>query len=189
MKIFWVKFPFVREEIIARSASYVRRCSKTHVSVRPFFVLRAENNWFLSRVYEPTTHASVYWDFEIMILTAPEKTSHKVKLRLKVGTLRDRFLNTFGRSFLKNVAKTCRSWLSCQRPGNDQQMSDRLCDVPTTFPEVAFLMILTVPAIRASLPCRVWSSVFFITYVSKVFDFSLPTCTRFFLHVRKVFCT
>ena len=69
-------FPFVR--------SFVRS------SVRP------ENNWFLSRVYEPTTRAPVYWDFEIMILKAPEKTSHNVKLRLKGDTLGDQFLNTFG---------------------------------------------------------------------------------------------
>ena len=114
--------------VIARSASYVRGCSQTDVSV--LLLLRPENNWFLPRVYEPTTHASVYWDFEIMILKAPEKNSHKVKLRLKVGTLGDRFLNTFARSFLKNVAKTCRSRLSCQRPGNDHQLSGRHCDVP-----------------------------------------------------------
>ena len=91
--------------IIARSASYVRRYSKTYVSVRSPSVLRPENNWFLPRVYEPTTHASVYWDFEIMVLMGPEKTCHKVKLRLKVGTLRDRFLNTFGRSFWKKLQK------------------------------------------------------------------------------------
>ena len=40
-----------------------------------------------------------------MILKAPEKTSHKVKLRLKGGTLGDQFLNTFGRSFLKTLQK------------------------------------------------------------------------------------
>ena len=123
------------------------------LSVCPFVC--PENNWFLRLVYEPRTRARGYWDFENMILTAPEKTSHKVKLRLKVGTLGDQFLNTFGRSFLKNIIKTCRSELSCQRPGNDQQMSGRLCDVPTTFPEVTFLMALPGPALRASLPCRV----------------------------------
>ena len=145
------------DSVIARSASYVRRCSKTDVSVSSSFV-RSKNNWFLPRVYEPTTHASVYWDFEIMILKAPEKNSHKVKLRLKVGTLGDRFLNTFGRSFLKNVAKTCRSRLSCQRPGNDHQLSGRHCDVPANV-SWSCLMKWTVSAIRASLPCRVLSSI------------------------------
>ena len=125
-----------------------------------------ENNWFLPRVYEPTTHASVYWDFEIMILKAPEKNSHKVKLRLKVGTLGDRFLNTFGGSFLKNVAKTCRSRLSCQRPGNDHQLSGRHCDVPANV-SWSCLMKWTVSAIRASLPCRVLSSFYPVEWVER----------------------
>ena len=133
---FWIDIAKILLKIfIARSASYVRRCSKTDVSV---LLLRAENIWFLSRVYEPTTRAPVYWDFEIMILKAPEKTSHKVKLRLKGGTLGDQFLNTFGRSFLKNVAKTCRSRLSCQRAGNDQQMGGRSVTCWLRFLELPF---------------------------------------------------
>ena len=115
-------------------------------------VVCTDNNWFLPLVYEPRTRARGYWDFENMILRAPEKRCHKVKLRLKVGTLGDRFLNTFGRSFLKNVAKTCRSRLSCQRPGNDHQMTGRHCDVPANV-SWSCLMKWTVSAIRASLPC------------------------------------
>ena len=110
----------------------------------------SEDNWFLRKVYEPTTHAPVYWYFEIMILMAPEKRSHKVKLRLKVGTLGDRFLNTFARSFLKNVAKTCRSRLSCQRAGNDHQLRVRHCDVPAN---VSWSPLWSGQYRRFALPC------------------------------------
>ena len=120
------------------SKRFLRSSVQQNWCFRFRFRFRPENNWFLPRVYEPTTRAPVYWDFEIMILKAPEKTSHKVKLRLKGGTLGDQFLNTFGRSFLKNVAKTCRSRLSCQRAGNDQQMGGRSVTCRLRFLELPF---------------------------------------------------
>ena len=44
-------------------------------SVRSF--VREEDNYFLSRVYEPTTRASTYWCFGNLILKVPEKNFKK----------------------------------------------------------------------------------------------------------------
>ena len=67
--------------------------------------VREDNNCFLRRVYEPRTHAGTHWQFEIMILKVPEKTSQKVKLRLKVGTLGVPFWSHFGGTFLAKCFK------------------------------------------------------------------------------------
>ena len=60
-----------------------------------------ENNWILQRVYEPTTHASVYWDFENTILKVPEKKLQKLKLSFNTGMFGINFWTCFGDTFLK----------------------------------------------------------------------------------------
>ena len=67
--------------------------------------VREDNNCFLRRVYEPTTHAGSHWQFEIIILKVFKKTSQKVKLSLKVGTLGDPFWSHFGGTFLAKCFK------------------------------------------------------------------------------------
>ena len=90
--------------IVARSASYVRGCRQTDVSVRPLSVC-TDNNWFLPLVYESRTHASAYWDFENTIFTEPSKS-----LRIACSGTR------FWRSFLLNWWK---NKISQIRPGTD----------------------------------------------------------------------
>ena len=71
--------------------------------VRPS--VREDNNCFLRRVYEPTTHAGTHWQFEIIILKVFKKNLQKVKLRLKVGTLGVPFWSRFGGTFLAKFYK------------------------------------------------------------------------------------
>ena len=43
--------------------------------------VRADNNCFLRRVYEPTTHAGTHWQFEIMILKVFKKNISKSQVK------------------------------------------------------------------------------------------------------------
>ena len=75
--------PGVFHIIIARSASYVGGWSQTGVSVRACVraCVRADNNCFLRRGYEPTTHAGTHWQFEIMILAVFKKKPSKSQVK------------------------------------------------------------------------------------------------------------
>ena len=52
-------------------------------SVRPCVrpSVREDNNCFLRRVYEPTTHAGTHWQFEIMILEVFKKNISKSQVK------------------------------------------------------------------------------------------------------------
>ena len=96
-----ISYPVVCSILIARSASYVRTVvqnSSVRVSVRP-----PEDNYFLSRVYEPTTRASTYWCFGNLILKVPEKKLQKVKLSFTTALFGDQFWDQVLANFWCNV--------------------------------------------------------------------------------------
>ena len=98
--------------IIARSASYVRGCRQTDVSVCvSVWIIIDFCHWYMN----PGHVLEAIETLETWFLQNPRK----VKLRLKAGLFGDPVL----KFFLKNVAKTCQSWLSCHRPENDHQVS------------------------------------------------------------------
>ena len=90
--------------LIARSASYVRTLVQNS-SVRS--CVRPEDNYFLSRVYEPTTRASVYWQFGNLILKVPEKKLQKVKLSFNTGMFGTNFGTRFWRTFGATLTWDC----------------------------------------------------------------------------------
>ena len=63
-----------------------------------------QDNYFLSRVYEPTTRASVYWCFRNLILKVPEKTS-KSEVTIYHSPVRDQFWDQVLTNFLCQVDK------------------------------------------------------------------------------------
>ena len=51
--------------------------------------VREDNNCFLRRVYEPTTHADTHWQFEIMILAVFKKKPSKSQVKDKNQTVHE----------------------------------------------------------------------------------------------------
>ena len=137
---------------------FLRSCM---VSNWCFLLLRADNNWFLRRYHAPTTHASVYWYFEIMILKGPEKRVQKVKLSNTGSTLGISFRNTFADIFRLVWKKVDLQILLRFRPA--RALLGNIFQSNVFWRRDLLQVSLSELTINASryLPCRVQSSLWY----------------------------